>query len=105
MVKRIKSVSLLENNGLYYIAVHGSLLLYREIGIKIWDQFREEMKLTISHPFKEHTDPSIQTLYICMGYSDYYTFLKTRNILKFEMLTSSHPQQFRNTLRNIFTDK
>ncbi|CAF2104986.1 unnamed protein product [Rotaria magnacalcarata] len=105
MVKRIKSVSLLENNGLYYIAVHGPLLLYREIGIKIWDQFREEMKLTISHPFREHTDPSIQTLYIYMGYSDYYTFLKTRNILKFEMLTSSHPQQFRNTLRNIFTDK
>ncbi|CAF3317489.1 unnamed protein product [Rotaria socialis] len=105
MVKRIKSIGLLGSNGLHYIAVHGPLLLYREIGIKIWNEFREEMKLTISHPFRMPTDPSIQTLYIYMGYSDYYTFLKTRNILKFEMLTNSQPEKIRNTLRNAFADK
>ncbi|CAF3308426.1 unnamed protein product, partial [Rotaria sp. Silwood2] len=102
---RNRSVPLLGDNGLYSIAFHGPLLLYREIGTKIWNEFRQEMNSLISHPFRMHTDPSIQTLYIFMGYSNYYSFLKTRNILRFEMLGNSNPSIIQRTLNNAFLDK
>ncbi|CAF3258506.1 unnamed protein product [Rotaria sp. Silwood2] len=105
MALRNRSLHLLGDNGFYSIGFHGPILLYREIGIKIWDEFQQEMHSLISHPFRMRTDPSIQTLYIYIGYSNYYTFLKARNILKFEMLTNRNPQIIQRTLNNAFLDK
>jgi hypothetical protein len=87
------------------IGFHGPLLLYREIGTKIWNDFQEEMNLVISHPFRTPTDPSIQTLYMYVGYSDYYTFVRGRRILQFEMLEGSNPTIIRRTLQQVFMDK
>jgi hypothetical protein len=99
-----RSRDLLRDNDRYMIGFHGPILLYREIGTKIWDEFREEMNLVISHPFRMSTDPSIQTLYIYIGYSDYYTFVKGRGILKFEMLDSSIPHIIQRKLQLAFMD-
>jgi hypothetical protein len=102
---RKRSLDLLRENSNYMIAFHGPLLLYREIGTKIWDEFREEMNLVISHPFRMPTDPSIQTLYMYVGYSDYYTFVKDRGILQFQMLESSIPLILKLTLQQAFMNK
>jgi hypothetical protein len=87
------------------IGFHGPLLLYREIGTKIWNEFREEMNLIISHPFRMASDPSIQTLYIYIGYSDYYSFVKDRGILQFEMLATWNPRIIQQKLQKAFMDK
>ncbi len=100
-----RSLDLLRDNNRYMIGFHGPLLLYREIGTKIWDEFREEMNLVISHPFRKTTDPSIQTLYMYVGYSDYYTFVKDRGILQFEMLGSSSPTIIERKLQQAFMNK
>ncbi|CAF3203298.1 unnamed protein product [Rotaria socialis] len=105
VLKRNRPVPLLGANGRYSIGSHGPLLLYREIGMKIWDEFRPEMNLLISHPFRMPTDPSIQTLYIYMGYSNYYTFARNRNMLRFEMLSSYNPEVTRRILQKTFQDK
>ncbi len=102
---RKRSLDLLRENSNYMTAFHGPLLLYREIGTKIWDEFREEMNLVISHPFRMPTDPSIQTLYMYIGYSDYYTFVKDRGILQFQMLESSIPLILKRTLQQAFMNK
>jgi hypothetical protein len=102
---RKRSLDLLRDNNRYMIGFHGPLLLYREIGTKIWNEFREEMNLVISHPFRMPTDPSIQTLYIYIGYSDYYTFVKDRGILQFEMLKSPNPRIIQQKLQQAFMDK
>jgi len=99
---RKRSLDLLRDNNRYKISFHGPILLYREIGTKIWDEFREDMNLVISHPFRMSTDPSIQTLYMYIGYSDYYTFVKGRGILQFEMLGSSSPVIIQRTLQKAF---
>jgi hypothetical protein len=100
-----RSLDLLRENNHYMIGFHGPLLLYREIGTKIWNDFQEEMNLVISHPFRTPTDPSIQTLYMYVGYSDYYTFVRGRRILQFEMLEGSNPTIIRRTLQQVFMDK
>jgi len=100
-----RSLDLLRDNNLYMISFHGPLLLYREIGTRIWDEFREEMNLVISHPFRRPTDPSIQTLYMYVGYSDYYTFVKGRGILQFQMLDSSIAVMIQRKLKEAFMDK
>jgi hypothetical protein len=100
-----RSLDLLRENSHYMIGFHGPLLLYREIGTKIWNDFQEEMNLVISHPFRTPTDPSIQTLYMYVGYSDYYTFVRGRRILQFEMLEGSNPTIIRRTLQQVFMDK
>jgi hypothetical protein len=100
-----RSLDLLRENSHYMVGFHGPLLLYREIGTKIWDEFREEMNLVISHPFRRPTDPSIQTLYMYVGYSEYYTFVRGRGILQFEMLGSSSPATIERTLQLAFMDK
>jgi hypothetical protein len=100
-----RSLDLLRNNSHYMIGIHGPLLLYREIGTKIWDEFRQEMNLVISHPFRVPTDPSLQTLYIYIGYSDYYTFVKDRGILHFQMLEKSDPIIIQQRLQQAFMDK
>ncbi|CAF2078161.1 unnamed protein product [Rotaria magnacalcarata] len=105
VLKSNRLVPLLGANGRYSIGSHGPLLLYREIGMKIWDEFGPEMNLLISHPFRMPTDPSIQTLYIYMGYSNYYTFATNRNMLRFEMLSSYNPIVTRRTLQKAFEDK
>jgi hypothetical protein len=99
---RKRSLDLLRDNNRYKINFHGPILLYREIGTKIWDEFREDMNLAISHPFRMPTDPSMQALYIYIGYSDYYTFVKDRGILQFEMLGSSSPVIIQRTLQKAF---
>jgi hypothetical protein len=99
-----RSLDLLRDNNRYMISFHGPLLLYREIGTKIWDEFREEMNLVISHPFRRPTDPSIQTLYMYVGYSDYYTFVKGRRILQFQMLDSSIAVMIQRKLQEAFRD-
>jgi len=96
---------LLRDNNRYMISFHGPLLLYREIGTRIWEEFREEMNLVISHPFRMPTDPSMQTLYIYIGYSDYYTFVKGRGILQFEMLGGSSPATIERTLQKAFMNE
>jgi hypothetical protein len=63
------------------------------------------MNLVISHPFRMPTDPSIQTLYMYIGYSDYYTFVKNRRILQFEMLESSNPVIIQRKLQHVFMDQ
>jgi hypothetical protein len=100
-----RSLDLLRDNNRYMISFHGPLLLYREIGTRIWDEFREEMNVVISHPFRRPTDPSIQTLYMYVGYSDYYTFVKDRGILQFQMLESSIPLILKLTLQQAFMNK
>ncbi|CAF4403665.1 unnamed protein product [Rotaria sp. Silwood2] len=102
---RKRSADLLKSKGRYFIASHGPLLLYREIGIKIWNEFRVEMNSLISHPFRMPADPSIQTLYIYVGYSNYYTFLKARKMLRFVMLDSPNLQIIRRKLQNAFSDQ
>ncbi len=102
---RKRSLDLLRNNSRYMIGFHGPLLLYREIGTKIWNEFREEMNLIISHPFRMASDPSIQTLYIYIGYSDYYSFVKDRGILQFEMLATWNPRIIQQKLQKAFMDK
>jgi hypothetical protein len=97
-----RSLDLLRDNNRYMTNFHGPILLYREIGRKIWDDFREEMNLVISHPFRMPADPLIQTLYMYIGYSDYYTFVKNRRILKFEMLESSIPYSIHKRLQLAF---
>jgi hypothetical protein len=99
---RKRSLDLLRVHRDYMIAFHGPFLLYREIGTKIWDEFREEMNLVISHPFRMPTDPSIQTLYMYIGYSDYYIFKQDRGILQFQMLESSIPTILQQTLQLAF---
>lgn len=100
-----KSVPLLKSNHSYHIAFHGPLLLYREIGKKIWDKFRPEMDAILSHPFRVPNDPSIQTLYIYVGYSDYYMFLKNRNILSFELLGSKDPKTLDAIVKKALSDQ
>jgi hypothetical protein len=102
---RKRSLDLLRNKGRYVIGFHGPLLLYREIGTKIWNEFRSEMNLTLSHPFRMPTDPSIQTLYIYIGYSDFYNFMIGRRILRFEMLDNADPIMIRWKLKRAFVDK
>jgi hypothetical protein len=51
------------------------------------------------------TDPSIQTLYIYIGYSDYYTFVKDRGILYFDMLELSDVRIIQNKLKQAFMNE
>ena len=102
---RKRSLNLLRSNGRYVIGFHGPLLLYREIGTKIWNEFRQEMNRILSHPFRMPTDPSIQTLYLYIGYSDYYNFMKGRGILRFEMLDNIDPVMIRWKLKRVFMDR
>ena len=105
MVLGKKTLDLLREDDNYAIPFHGPILLYREIGKKIWNEFRQEMNLLLSHPFRMSTDPSIQTLYIYTGYSDYYTFVKDRGILYFDMLELSDVRIIQKQLKEAFINQ
>ena len=94
-----RSLDLLRNETNFKISFHGPILLYREIGIKIWNGFPKEMNLLLCHPFRTSANPSIQIRYIYIGYSDYYTFVKDRGILHFEMLYGSNQNKLEDKLQ------